>query len=59
MSCDHLCHVIICVVMVIQEEKLELAKLIETVPIPIKESIEESTAKVIHVYVYRVIHVYV
>ena len=29
-----------------KEEKLELAKLLERVPIPIKESIEESSAKV-------------
>lgn len=29
-----------------EEEKLELAKLIDTVPIPIKESIEEPSAKV-------------
>lgn len=33
---------------VCQEEKLELAKLIERVPIPIKEGIEESSAKVRH-----------
>ncbi len=31
---------------VIQEEKMELAKLIERVPIPIKEGIEEPSAKV-------------
>ena len=30
-----------------QEEKMELAKLIERVPIPIKEGIEEPSAKVI------------
>ncbi len=29
-----------------QEEKIELAKLIERVPIPIKEGIEEPSAKV-------------
>lgn len=29
-----------------QEEKLELLKLLERVPIPIKESIEEPSAKV-------------
>lgn len=29
-----------------QEEKLELQKLLERVPIPVKESIEESSAKV-------------
>ena len=29
-----------------QEEKLELNKLLERVPIPIKESIEEPSAKV-------------
>ncbi|XP_019848948.1 PREDICTED: U5 small nuclear ribonucleoprotein 200 kDa helicase-like [Amphimedon queenslandica] len=29
-----------------EEEKLEMAKLIDTVPIPIKESIEEASAKV-------------
>ena len=29
-----------------QEEKLELAKLLERVPIPVKESIEEPSAKV-------------
>ncbi len=28
------------------EEKLELAKLIERVPIPIKESLDEPTAKI-------------
>jgi len=31
---------------VTQEEKLELLKLLERVPIPIKESIEEPSAKV-------------
>ena len=31
---------------VFQEEKLELMKLLERVPIPIKESIEEPSAKV-------------
>ena len=30
----------------LQEEKLELLKLLERVPIPIKESIEEPSAKV-------------
>jgi len=30
----------------LQEEKLELAKLLERVPIPIKEGIEEPSAKV-------------
>lgn len=35
----------ICVLM-LQEEKLELMKLLERVPIPIKESIEEPSAKV-------------
>ncbi len=30
----------------VQEEKVELAKLIERVPIPIKEGIEEPSAKV-------------
>ena len=29
-----------------QEEKLELAKLIERVPIPVKESLDEPTAKI-------------
>lgn len=29
-----------------QEEKLELQKLLERVPIPVKESIEEPSAKV-------------
>ena len=33
-------------VCVFQEEKLELLKLLERVPIPIKESIEEPSAKV-------------
>lgn len=28
------------------EEKLELAKLVERVPIPVKESLDEPTAKV-------------
>lgn len=31
---------------VLQEEKLELQKLLERVPIPVKESIEEPSAKV-------------
>lgn len=31
----------------IQEEKLELSKLLERVPIPVKESIEEPSAKVL------------
>ena len=31
---------------VFQEEKLELQKLLERVPIPVKESIEEPSAKV-------------
>ena len=31
---------------IFQEEKLELNKLLERVPIPIKESIEEPSAKV-------------
>ena len=35
-------------VCVFQEEKLELLKLLERVPIPIKESIEEPSAKVRH-----------
>lgn len=30
----------------VQEEKLELQKLLDRVPIPIKESIEESSAKI-------------
>lgn len=30
----------------LQEEKLELQKLLERVPIPVKESIEEPSAKV-------------
>ena len=30
-----------------EEEKLELQRLVDRVPIPIKESIEEPTAKVI------------
>lgn len=30
----------------LQEEKLELAKLIERVPIPVKESLDEPTAKI-------------
>jgi pre-mRNA-splicing helicase BRR2 len=29
-----------------EEEKMELAKLMERVPIPVKESIEEPTAKI-------------
>lgn len=29
-----------------QEEKLELAKLLERVPIPVKESVEEPAAKI-------------
>jgi hypothetical protein len=29
-----------------EEEKLELAKLVERVPIPVKESLEEPTAKI-------------
>ncbi len=29
-----------------QEEKLEVAKLIERVPIPVKESLDEPTAKI-------------
>ena len=33
-------------IIVREEEKLELTKLLERVPIPIKESIEEPTAKV-------------
>lgn len=33
-------------IMVREEEKLELQKLAEHVPIPIKESLEESSAKV-------------
>jgi len=33
-----------------QEEKLELTKLLERVPIPVKESIEEPSAKVINGY---------
>lgn len=32
----------------LQEEKLELQKLLERVPIPVKESIEEPSAKVWH-----------
>ena len=28
------------------EEKLELAKLVERVPIPVKESLDEPTAKI-------------
>ncbi|KAH9520256.1 hypothetical protein Btru_060375 [Bulinus truncatus] len=35
----------------LQEEKLELMKLLERVPIPIKESIEELSAKPIHKYI--------
>lgn len=31
---------------IIQEEKLELMKLLDRVPIPVKESIEEPSAKV-------------
>ena len=34
-----------------QEEKLELNKLLERVPIPVKESIEEPSAKVSNVCV--------
>ena len=33
-------------IVVRDEEKLELAKLIERVPIPIKESLDEPTAKI-------------
>ena len=33
-------------IIVREEEKLELSKLLERVPIPIKESIEEPSAKV-------------
>lgn len=29
-----------------QEEKIELAKLLERVPIPVKESVEEPAAKI-------------
>jgi pre-mRNA-splicing helicase BRR2 len=29
-----------------EEEKLELAKLVERVPIPVKESLDEPTAKI-------------
>ena len=29
-----------------EEEKMELAKLLERVPIPVKESLEEPTAKI-------------
>lgn len=32
-------------IVMLQEEKIELQKLLERVPIPIKESIEEPTAK--------------
>ena len=35
----------------LKEEKLELQQLIERVPIPIKESIEEPTAKVCYSHV--------
>ena len=35
-----------CIFLLLQEEKLELLKLLERVPIPIKESIEEPSAKV-------------
>lgn len=49
-----------------QEEKLELQKLLERVPIPVKESIEEPSAKVsmslvskrwtLNLILYRVIY---
>jgi len=39
-----------------QEEKLELQKLLERVPIPVKESIEEPSAKV--AFIIRVQFVY-
>lgn len=39
-----ICCISVC--MLFQEEKLELMKLLERVPIPIKESIEEPSAKV-------------
>lgn len=38
----------------VQEEKLELMKLLERVPIPIKESIEEPSAKVCYQYLFFV-----
>lgn len=41
-----LCYTVLCSVMHEQEEKMELSKLIERVPIPIKEGIEEPSAKV-------------
>lgn len=42
-SCNTICHCFD-----LKEEKLELLKLLERVPIPIKESIEEPSAKVNH-----------
>ena len=40
-------HLMVCGYSVLQEEKLELAKLMDRVPIPVKEGIEEPSAKVI------------
>ena len=40
------CQLCFCVFFAHKEEKLELNKLLERVPIPVKESIEEPSAKV-------------
>ena len=46
------------VILFCQEEKVELAKLIERVPIPIKEGIEEPSAKVSLNLVINFIHTF-
>lgn len=42
----HTCHLVSRFMIVREEEKLELAKLIDRVPVPVKESLDEPTAKI-------------